>query len=79
MTLEYPHLIGGPVEEHGDVPCGVEGDRAAIVVQVDHADLGVVAVDPAQVLQSNTMLLNWKKICLNLGISKLKKLICTAL
>lgn len=79
MTLEYPHLIGGPVEEHGDVPCGVEGDRAAIVVQVDHADLGVVAVNPAQVLQSNNMLLNWKKICLNLGISKLKKLICTVL
>lgn len=51
MSLQYLHLVRGPVIQHATVGGGVEGDRTAMNVEVEYTRPVVIAVDPTHVLQ----------------------------
>lgn len=50
MSLQDLHVIRTPVVQHGAVARHVQRRRAPLVVQVDHANFRIIAVDPPDIL-----------------------------
>jgi hypothetical protein len=56
VSLQYSHLVGGPVVQHSAVGGSIECSGAAAVVQIQHTHFGVITVDPANILQKSSIL-----------------------
>lgn len=50
MSLQDLHVIRTPIVQHGTVARRVQRRGAPLVVQVDHANFRIIAVDPPNIL-----------------------------
>lgn len=50
MSLEYSHVVGGPVVQDTAVGGRVEYCSGAHIIYIDHTGLRVVAVKPTNIL-----------------------------